>query len=132
MPILRVHLSPRSWVGLSAVVFAATLGAALLAPPSSAAPKPRTGDGQAIFRFDTFGDEQLWTDQLRMHEVIESSISPAAALGLGLKVDVDALPASLQQAIQQGQVNLNDPAVTVALLKLNAVVGLIGKVETIG
>src|SRR6476619_2056191 len=48
-------------------------------------------DGRAIFRFDTLGDEQLWTKVLRMHEVI-ATVSPAAALSVGLKVDVDALP----------------------------------------
>src|SRR5262245_66646750 len=49
-------------------------------------------EGQAVFRFDTFGDEQHWTDVLRLHEVIESSVSPRAALAVGLKVDADALP----------------------------------------
>src|SRR5215204_3633766 len=87
--------------------------------------------GKEIFRFNTFGDEKLWTDQLRIHEVIESSIDPVTALSLGLKVDVDALPAELQQAILNGGVDLKAPATTVALLKLNAVVGLVGKVETI-
>ena len=38
--------------------------------------------GQAIFRFDTFGDEQLWTGVLRMHEVIRS-VPPATALAVG-------------------------------------------------
>ena len=124
MPILRVHLSPRSWVWLSAVVFAATLGAALLAPPSSAAPKPRTGDGQAIFRFDTFGDEQLWTDRLRMHEVIQSAVSPVTALGVGLNVDSDALPPGFL-----ANHDLNDPATTVELIRLNAVIGIKGQVD---
>src|SRR5690242_10814915 len=67
-------------------------------------------DGQQIFRFDTFGDEQLWTNVLRMHEVIEK-VDPATALGVGLKVDVDALPASVIAALRAGQVNLTDPAV---------------------
>jgi cytochrome c5 len=96
---------------------------------SAAAPPPA---GQAIFRFDTFGDEQLWTKVLRMHEVIASALSPAAALSLGLKVDVDALPAEIKTALQAGQVNLNDPAVTVKLLELNAVVGVIGDVNPSG
>jgi mono/diheme cytochrome c family protein len=88
--------------------------------------------GKEIFRFDTFGDEVYWTDTLRMHEVIESAVSPATALQVGLKVDVDALPAAVQQAIAAGQVDLNDPATTVVLLKLNAVVGVKGTVETVG
>jgi hypothetical protein len=87
--------------------------------------------GQEIFRFHTFGDEQLWTDRLRMHEVIESQIDPATALSLGLKVDADALPEEVRTAIQNGDVDLTDPATTVALLKLNAVVGVVGKVESI-
>jgi len=80
--------------------------------------------GQQIFRFDTFGDEQLWTDTLRMHEVIQSSVSPATALSVGLKVDATALPADFLATR-----NLNDPATTVELIKLNAVVGLVGQVR---
>jgi hypothetical protein len=87
--------------------------------------------GKSIFRSDTFGDETQWTDTLRMHEVISSSVSPATALAVGLKVDSEALPASLVQAIQNNAVDLNSPATTVALLKLNAVVGLKGTVENI-
>ncbi|HEX4933508.1 MAG TPA: hypothetical protein VFV33_10035, partial [Gemmatimonadaceae bacterium] len=81
--------------------------------------------GQAIFRFDTFGDEQLWTDVLRMHEVVPS-VDPATALAVGLKVDVEALPPQIVAALQAGNVDLSDPAVTLALLRLNAVVGLKG------
>src|SRR5687767_3435294 len=76
-------------------------------------------DGKAIFRFDTFGDEQLWTDVLRMHEVI-ATVSPATALAVGLKVDVEALPPEVRGALQAGQVDLKDPAVTIQLLKLDA------------
>ena len=86
---------------------------------------PRHKDGQAIFRFDTFGDEQLWTDVLRMHEVIPT-VDPATALAVGLKVDVEALPAKVIAALRAGQVDLTDPAVTVELLRLNAVVGVKG------
>jgi mono/diheme cytochrome c family protein len=87
--------------------------------------------GKAIFRFDTFGDETQWTDTLRLHEVIQSSVSPVAALAVGLKVDAEALPAAIVQGITNGSIDLTNPATTVALLKLNAVVGLQGKVETI-
>jgi mono/diheme cytochrome c family protein len=88
--------------------------------------------GKEIFRFDTFGDEAYWSDTLRMHEVIETGVSPKTALQVGLKVDAEALPPAVQQAIVAGQVNLEDPATTVTLLKLNAVVGLRGTVETTG
>jgi mono/diheme cytochrome c family protein len=87
--------------------------------------------GKDIFRFDTFGDEVYWTDTLRMHEVIASGVSPKTALAVGLKVDSDALPESVKAAIAAGQVDLDDPATTVTLLKLNAVVGLQGTVETV-
>lgn len=123
-----------SVAGLSAllagiiVVFSLTVADCSVAAQGKGGPK----DGQAIFRFDTFGDEQLWTDKLRMHEVIESSVSPQTALGVGLKVDVAALPLPLQTAIKEGQVNLDDPATTVALIKLNAVVGLVGTVQNVG
>jgi mono/diheme cytochrome c family protein len=88
-------------------------------------------DGQAIFRYDTFGDEQLWTDVLRMHEVI-ATVPPATALAVGLKVDVEALPPDIIAALRAGQVDLTNPAVTVELLRLNAVVGVRGKVNDTG
>lgn len=87
--------------------------------------------GKQIFRFDTFGDEAQWTDALRMHEVIGAAVDPATALSVGLKVDMDALPAAVVQGIQDGSVDLHSPATTVALLKLNAVVGIVGTVETV-
>lgn len=87
--------------------------------------------GKEIFRFDTFGDEAYWTDTLRMNEVIESAVSPAVALSVGLKVDADALPDAVKQAIAAGDVDLDDPATTLALLELNAVVGVKGTVETV-
>ena len=91
-------------------------------------------EGKQIFRFDTFGDEDFWGGQLRLHEAIEGEefggvgpgVSPATALEVGLKVDVGALPESLRRQLRKGQVDLNDPAVTLALLKLNAVVGVQG------
>lgn len=91
-------------------------------------------EGKRTFRFDTFGDEAFWGDTLRLHEAIEGErlggvgpgISPRAALDAGLKVDVDRLPASLVAQLRSGQVNLDDPAVTLALLKLQAVVGVTG------
>jgi mono/diheme cytochrome c family protein/cytochrome c5 len=82
--------------------------------------------GKEIFRFDTFGDEVFWTDTLGLHRVIQSGVSPATALGVGLKVDASALPAGILASA-----DLNDPATTVALLKLNAVVGVQGVVETV-
>jgi hypothetical protein len=107
-----------------AAAVAIYVGALAVALPN-AQPQP---NGKSIFRFDTFGSEQLWTDVLQMHKVIRENVSPATALSVGLKVDVDALPPAILDALQGGQVNLNDPAVTVQLLKLNAVVGVIGKV----
>jgi hypothetical protein len=91
-------------------------------------------EGKQIFRFDTFGDEDFWGGQLQLHQAIQgeqfggvgAGLSPAMALELGLKVDVEALPKSLQRQLKQGKVDLNDPAVTLALLKLNAVVGVTG------
>src|SRR5256885_11937895 len=78
---------------------------------------------QLISRFDTFGDEAFWTDTLKMHQVVQG-VSPRPAPTVGLKVDVDALPSTLVAQLKAGQVNLADPATTVALLKLNAVVGV--------
>jgi mono/diheme cytochrome c family protein len=91
----------------------------------------RNRRGQAIFRYDTFGDEQLWTEVLRMHEVI-ATVPPATALAVGLKVDVEALPRAVKAALRAGEVDLTNPAVTVELLRLNAVVGVQGKVNDLG
>jgi len=91
-------------------------------------------DGRQVFRFNTFGDEKFWGDTLQLHKAIEGAnlggvgpgISPQVALDLGLKVDVDALPEALVNQLKQGKVNLDDPATTLALLKLNAVLGIKG------
>lgn len=96
--------------------------------------------GREIFRFDTFGDEQFWGDTLQLHKAIEGAkfggvgpgVSPATALAVGLKVDVDALPQNVIQALKQGKVDLNDPATTLALLKADAVVGVTGKFNADG
>jgi mono/diheme cytochrome c family protein len=85
--------------------------------------------GKEIFRFDTFGDETFWTDTLRMHEVIRTSVSPKTALSVGLKVDADALPEAVKAGIANGTIPLDSPSTTVALLKLGAVVGVIGHVD---
>ena len=89
-------------------------------------------EGKKIFRFDTFGSEDFWGGQLRLHEAIVgqklggvgAGVSPKMALSLGLKVDAEALPPDLVAAIKAGKVNMDDPASTVALLKANAVVGV--------
>lgn len=88
--------------------------------------------GKQIFRFDTFGDEAHWTGTLRMHEVIGTAISPVTALAVGLKVDAEALPPAVVKGIRDGSIDLKSPDTTVALLKLDAVVGLKGTVEMVG
>jgi mono/diheme cytochrome c family protein len=100
-------------------------------PPVEQLDSSAVAIGRDIFRWDTFGDEKYWTDTLRMHEVIQAAVSPATALSVGLRVDVDSLPAAVRSAIAGGQVDLNSPATTVTLLKLNAVVGLKGQVQTV-
>ncbi len=95
---------------------------------------PMLGEGQRIFRFDTFGDEAFWGDGLQLHKAIEGSkfggvgggVSPKTALAVGLKVDVDALPDEIRDAIAKGKADLDDPGTTLALLKLNSVIGLTG------
>jgi hypothetical protein len=91
-------------------------------------------DGKQTFRFDTFGDEAFWSDSLQLHRAIAGAnlggvgpgVSPKTALAAGLKVDTDALSGSLVSQLKHGRVNLDDPATTLALLKLDAVVGLRG------
>ena len=91
-------------------------------------------EGRQIFRFDTFGDEAWWSDKLKLHQAIEGSklggvgsgVSPKTALAVGLKVDMDALPPDLVDKVKRGEANLDDPATTLALIKLNSVLGVKG------
>ena len=88
-------------------------------------PADSVADGQRIFRFDTFGDEQFWTDTLHINQVVEQSVDPTTALAVGLKVDADVLPPGILQ-----KVDLKSPATTVALLKMNAVVGIQATIDS--
>jgi hypothetical protein len=96
--------------------------------------------GRQIFRFDTFGDEAWWGDTLGLHRAIAGAanggvgpgVSPKTALAVGLKVDADALPGNLKADLRHGRVDLDDPATTLALLKLNAVVGVTGFLDANG
>jgi hypothetical protein len=133
-----------SMSAVTAVAAIATCAFALADPPS---PRLSSVDAQNLmhaqaaiaagrqtFRYETFGDEAFWGGTLRLHDAIKGAmrggvgagVSPAAALAVGLKVDVDALPASLQQRLRHGNVDLGDPAVTLELLRQNAVVGVTG------
>lgn len=90
--------------------------------------------GKTVFRFETFGDEVFWTDALQLNKAIAGDkaggvgggLSPKAALAAGLKIDMDVIPADVAAAIKAGKVNLDDPAVTLTLLQLNAVIGVKG------
>jgi mono/diheme cytochrome c family protein len=125
----RAQKKPR----LSFVTFAflaSTLTFAFLAsttarPTTEQGSNDLVAEGQRIFRFETFGDEKLWTDTLRLNEVIEKSVDPTTALKVGLKVDADVLPPGILE-----KVDLKSPATTVALLKMNAVVGLKATVDS--
>jgi hypothetical protein len=96
--------------------------------------------GRQTFRYDTFGDNAFWGGTIRLHQAIAGAanggvgpgVSPATALAVGLKVDLDALPATLVAALRNGTVNLADPATTLALLKLDAVVGVTGYFDNAG
>ena len=110
-----------------AVLFVALAATVACAPPETTETSTRIAEGRDVFRHDTFGDERFWTDVLRMNEVIESAVDPVTALSVGLKVDSEALPAGILQTA-----DLKDPATTVALLKLGAVVGVKGTVESVG
>jgi hypothetical protein len=146
LPFVRVPLRARIWTGVVGVtVLASAAWVTTRGTPSQ--PDERRfddvigdhaakmlDDGRQIFRFDTFGDEAFWGDALHLHQAIAGErnggigpgVSPKTALAVGLKVDVDALPEALRQQLREGKVNLDDPATTLALLKLNAVVGVTG------
>ena len=97
-------------------------------------------EGRQIFRYDTFGDEAFWGDTLKLHQAIAGAknggvgpgVSPKTALSVGLKVDMDALPAAVVAGIKAGKVNLDDPSTTLTLLQLNSVVGVTGRFSTAG
>jgi len=126
-------------VYVAAVVVNGTVGAVSSSPASAsraaASPASRTlARGRQIFRFDTFGDQAFWGGALQLQRAIEGAklggvgpgVSPKTALSVGLKVDATRIPKQVAAAIKAGKVNLNDPKVTLALLKLNAVVGVRG------
>lgn len=102
--------------------------------------RPLVSEGKEIFRFDTFGDEDFWSGLLHIDKAILGAnnggfgpgVSPKTALGVGLKVDADALPPEVVEGIKSGALSLDDPAITVALLKLNAVVGVKGNFNSEG
>ena len=127
---VRTMRSPSIVIATLALV-ALTAGAALVGCEKGkmssevATSSDLVAKGQRIFRFDTFGDEQLWTDKLRLHEVVEKSVDPTTALTVGLKVDADALPPGILK-----KVDLKSPATTVALLKMNAIVGIQATVDS--
>jgi hypothetical protein len=116
----------------------ATAGAA--ADPVKDFASAMIDEGRKTFRYDTFGDEAFWGTSLQLHRAVAgtanggvgSGVSPKTALGVGLKVDVDALPPETVNALTQGKVNLDDPASTLVLLKANAVVGVTGTFDGSG
>jgi len=71
-------------------------------------------EGRRIFRYDTFGDEAFWGGALKLHRAIAGArlggvgpgVSPATALAVGLKVDAEALPSEVLQAIRSGPLYL--------------------------
>ena len=138
-------MKPRSIIipGIVAGVSGVGLFATSMAPAAPPAPKgydaevaryaqTMLDDGRKIFRYDTFGSEAFWGDALQLHKAVAGEknggvgpgVSPKTALSVGLKVDSDALPEALKKQLKAGKVDLDDPATTVALLKLNAVVGV--------
>lgn len=131
--------SPGARIAWMAGTVAATVAAVVAcggSPDPDDSPPPANEvslveQGKQVFRSDTFGDEIFWTDTLKMHDVITAAVDPVTALSVGLKVDAEALPAAVVQGIQSGAISLTDPATTIALLKLDAVVGLKGTVETV-
>ena len=123
-------------IHVGSFTYALALACALagLAPASSVTTQANGSDaskGRAIFRYDTFDDEQLWTTVLRMHEVLPT-VDPKTALEVGLKVDVNALPRSVIAALRADTLDLTDPAITIALLRLDAIVGVRGRVDDAG
>ena len=148
---VRLYSASKTALGILALVLifltCASVGAAEKKAGGAASQPPSSFDGlvsknvqkmmeqgRRTFRFDTFGSEAFWGDKLQLHKAIAGEknggvgggVSPKTALSVGLKVDAGALPDSLKQQLKQGKVDLDDPATTLALLKLNSVVGVTG------
>ncbi|HLY67172.1 MAG TPA: hypothetical protein VKU60_16670, partial [Chloroflexota bacterium] len=127
-------------VGVGGVVWAQEVPSVPASDPIMVNAARQVAEGRQTFRFDTFGDEAFWGGTLKLHQAIEgarfggvgSGVSPKTALAVGLKVDQDALPADVVAAVKAGKVNMDDPATTLTLLKLNAVVGVTGKFNNDG
>ena len=142
-PLLAIGLS------LSAILFVTfvtkadlveRLHQSMIDAKTDADAQAMVAQGRDVFRNNTFGDEDFWGGTLKLHQAIEGAanggvgpgVSPKTALAVGLKVDSEALPQSVIQAIQKGQVNLDDPKTTLALLQLGAVVGVKGQFNSDG
>lgn len=145
---MYVKLAPLGLVCAISAAFVFAFTARMAVPPANSADATQTSQEQAIeqnaksmldqgrqiFRYSTFGDEAFWGDKLRLHEAIEGialggvgpGVSPKTALSVGLKVDMDKLPSALVDGIRAGKVDLGSPATTLALLRLDAVVGVKG------
>lgn len=149
----RLSLAERGLAKIALLLFAAAITLVLVSRGGEASPFKTASaqqtdanaqrmleEGKQTFRFDTFGDEAFWTDALQLHRAIAGAnlggigpgVSPKTALAVGLKVDSTALPPSLISQLKRGRVNLDDPATTLALLKLNAVVGVKGTLRADG
>jgi mono/diheme cytochrome c family protein len=132
------RISTKTWTGsgprrpgqLSRLALVGLAAVAVAGCSSDKNDAAAVAEGKQTFRFDTFGDETKWTDTLRMNEVV-ATVDPTTALAVGLKVDAEALPADVVAGIQAKTISLTDPATTLALLKLNAVVGVKGTVESV-
>jgi len=136
--ILSWILTPRTSTALAPwkewINYLASQKSSTLSPEMEESILTRLEEGKKIFRYDTFGDEVFWGDTLQLHQAIKGEnlggvgpgVSPNTALSVGLKVDSEALPSNLARALRRGEVDLDDPASTVTLLKHNAVVGLTG------
>ena len=142
---LTVRIAALALTAVSALWFPRLSIAQAPASPMDAAlsdnARQMLDEGRRVFRYETFGDEAYWGDTLKLHRAVAGAklggvgpgVSPKTALGAGLKVDVDSVPAPVAAALKAGTVDLDDPASTLVLLKANAVVGLTGHFDfTIG
>lgn len=86
--------------------------------------------GRDVFLYESFGNEDFFGGVVGLHEVL-NDLSPTTAVGAGVRVDLSKVPQGIVDVLVGDDVDaktsaLQNPAITRALIKAGAVVGVKG------